>query len=387
MLELVTGRRRRGFLCPSPRLSYFESMRRTSRVLVGILFLIVLSSIYGRRWTTAAGQAFEGDFVRVDGANAVISSGGKEYQYPIAALSVPDRLFVNRTAYAQRQGGPTTAPNAAPTLATPAPPPAKPSGLQVAGHAITIGSQNEIEIPITDTMALKTVKDSYKKPSTKARMLLVLPNDFDPTGKGCPLLVVSATTDGGGSSVGSGKANNLPDAISKGFAVMAVDGEFGRPDGEGDSTEFRWALTASGLSAINKEWPKSKTWPIVSAGVSGGGGYASHQAMMLIQKQAPVIGLLLAVTGWDPTDFPDVLQRTPFTPLHNLPIFISAGESDSIATKEVTDKMHQDVTGKGFRKVRFEHFAGGHELNRQHLQTALAWFLEENDKSRGTTRK
>jgi hypothetical protein len=213
-------------------------------------------------------------------------------------------------------------------------------------------------------------------------MLLVLPSDFDPVGKICPLLIVSATTDGGGSSVGSGKANYLPDATNKGYAIMAVDGEFGKPPAEGDSTDFRWALVSSGLGMINKEWPKSKSWPIATAGVSGGGGYASHQAMMLIQKQAPVIGLLLAVTGWDPTDFPDMLQRTPFAPLHNLPIFISAGESDSTATKEITDKMHQDVTRQGFRRVRFEHFGGGHELYRQHLQAALDWFREENEKTR-----
>jgi hypothetical protein len=298
-------------------------------------------------------------------------------------LSVPDRLFVNKTAYSQSRPGAVSAPSAEPTST--ARPAEKPSQLQLAGQTLTIGGQNEIEVPITDNAALKTVKDSYKKPSTKAKMLLVLPSDFDPAGKISPLLIVSATTDAGGSSIGSGKANYLPDATNKGYTVMAVDGEFGRPPSDGDSTDFRWALVSSGLNAINKEWPKSKSWPIVTAGVSGGGGYASHQAMMLIQKQAPVIGLLLAVTGWDPTDFPDVLQRTPFVPLHNLPIFISAGENDSTAPKEITDKMYQDVTRQGFRNVRFEHFSGGHDLYRQHLQTALDWFREESEKTKGTT--
>ena len=360
-------------------------MRSVCTIVVGLLILVVtLSSTYGRRWTTTTGQAFEGDFVRIEGVNAVFTANGKEYRYPIAALSVPDRLFVNRAAYSQSRSG-AVAPSAEPPSTTP--PVERPSKLQLAGQAITIGGDNEIEVPITDNVALKTVKDSYRKPSTKAKMLLVLPSGFDPVGKICPLVIVSATTDGGGSSVGSGKANYLPDATNKGYVVMAVDGEFGKPAGEGDSTDFRWALVSSGLSAINKEWPKSKTWPIVTAGVSGGGGYASHQAMMLVQKQAPVIGLLLAVTGWDPTDFPDVLQRTPFAPIHNLPIFISAGESDPTATKEITDKMYQDVTRQGFRKVRFEHFGGGHELYRQHLQTALDWFREENEKTKGATRK
>jgi hypothetical protein len=360
-------------------------MRSFCTLIGGLLVLAFASSTYGRRWTTTAGQAFEADFVRIEGANAVFTANGKEYRYPIGDLSVPDRLFVNRTAYSQSRSGAVVAPSAEPT--TTVSPAERPSKLQLASQDVTAGAGNEIEFAITDNAALKTVKDSYGKPSTKAKMLLVLPHDFDPMGKICPLLIVSATTDGGGSSIGSGKANYLPDATNKGYAVMAVDGEFGKPSSDGDSTDFRWALVSSGLSAINEEWPQSKSWPIVTAGVSGGGGYASHQAMMLAQKQAPVIGLLLAVTGWDPTDFPDVLQRTPFTPIHNLPIFISAGESDTTATKEITDKMHQDVTRQGFRKVRFEHFAGGHQLYRQHLQTALDWFREENEKTKSGTRK
>jgi hypothetical protein len=362
-------------------------MRNFRAIMAGLLVLVsAVSSAYARRWTTTTGQTFEADFVRIEGANAVLTVNGKEYPYPIANLSVPDRLFVNRTAYSQSRPGAVSAPSAEPTSAA-SPQAEKPSQLQLAGQTLTIGDRNEIEVPITDNPALKTVKDSYGKPSTKAKMLLVLPSDFDPVGKICPLLIVSATTDGGGSSIGSGKANYLPDAVNNGYVLMAMDGEFGRPPSEGDSTDFRWALTSSGLSAINKEWPKSKSWPIVTAGVSGGGGYASHQAMMLIQKQAPVIGLLLAVTGWDPTDFPDVLQRTPFVPLHNLPVFISAGESDPTATKEITDKMYQDVTRQGFRKVRFEHFSGGHTLYRQHLQNALDWFREENEKTKGTIRR
>ena len=351
---------------------------------LGLLFLaFTATSAHGRRWSTTTGQAFEGEFMRIDGANAVFTANGKEYQVPVATLSVPDRLFVNRAAYLQRR------PEAAPSSPEPqqsVAPTTDTTKLRMAGQELKIG-QNEFEISITDSAALKTVKDSYGKPSTKAKMLLVLPSGFDPAAKVFPLLIVSATTDVGGSSVGSCKANYLPDATNKGFAVTAVDGEFGRPDGQGDSTDFRWALVSAGLGAINKEWPKSKSWSIVTAGVSGEGGYASHQAMMLIQKQAPLIGLLLAVTGWNPTSFPDVLQRTPFGPLHNLPIFISAGESDSTATKEMTDKVHLDMTRQGFRNVRFEHFSGGHELNRQHLQTALDWFLEQNNKTRGTSHK
>jgi hypothetical protein len=325
--------------------------------------------------------------VRVEAENAVFTGNGKEYRYPIANLSVPDRLFVNKATYAQKKGllEPAAAMPATSAVSTPAT--AVSGKVQLTGQTLNAGGQNEIEFLITDQDALKTVKDAYQKPSTKAKMLLALPGDFDPAGKIFPFLIVSATTDGGASSIGSGKSNYLPDATNKGYVVLAVDGEFGKPPEQGDSTDFRWALVSSALAVLNKEWPKSKSWPIVTAGVSGGGGYASHQAMMLLQKQFPVIGLLLAVTGWTPTDFIEVLRRTPFAPLHNLPVFMTAGESDQIATKAITQKAKDDMTKEGFRNIRFEYFAGGHELHRPHLQSALDWFRAENEKAKGTTRK
>ena len=359
--------------------------------LTGVSILVLTASpLYARQWTTVNGQMFEAEFVRRDGTNAVFSANGKEYQYPMTSLSVPDRLFINRTVYSQSRSGTPAAGSTDSLPVTPAPKssaqpvaasPESAAQFQLAGQSLTTSKAIEIEIPITDGPALKTLQDVYGKPSTKAKMLVGLPNGFDSESKSCPLLIVSATTDGAGSSIGSCKANYLPDAVNAGYVVIAVDGEFGRPSN--DSTDFRWALTGSALDLINKEWPKSKSWPVATAGISGGGGYASHQAMMLIQKQVQVTGLLLAVTGWDPTDFPDALQRTPFAPLHNMPIFISAGETDTTATKEKTDKMHNDVTRQGFRKVRFEHFPGGHRLHREHLRDALAWFREENEKGTG----
>src|SRR5438874_11439670 len=343
--------------------------------------------LQARVWITVSGQTFEGDFVRQEGDNGIFKVKGQEYLFPISQLRVADRLFVGRLVYEQRKAPSAPSNSALPTAPAAMSPPAvlaqTSPDLKLNGQILKAGDQNEIDATITGPAALKTVMDAYGKPSTKAKMLVALPNDFDPMQRNWPLLIVSATTDGAGSSIGSARANYLPDATSKGYVVLAVDGEFGKPPSEQDSTEFRWALVSSALDTINKEWPKSKAWPIATAGVSGGAGYASHQAMMLVQKQAPVIGMLLAVSGWDPVDFPDVLRRTPFAPLHNLPVFMSAGETDSIATKQITDQSHQAMMREGFRKIRFEHFPGGHELYRAHLQAALDWFLEERAKSGG----
>lgn len=272
-------------------------------------------------------------------------------------------------------GAPTTSisPSSAPTATARA---ETATGLQLAGNTLQ-GGRNEFDLTVTDVSALATLRAAYRKPSSKAKVLLVLPPGFNPMTKSWPILVVNSTTDGNGSSIGSAKDNYLPDATDAGYIVLAVDGEFGRPEGEGDSVNFRWALVAAAVNAINKEWTTAKTWPLVNAGISGGGGYASYNAMQMIQKQMPTIGLLLAATGWHPTDFPDDFHRTPYAQLRNLPVFLSAGDNDGIATKPMTERVNADLARAGFLKVRFEHFNGGHELNREHLKTALEWFLAQ----------
>jgi hypothetical protein len=358
---------------------------------------VLCSQAAARRWTTVTGQTFEAEFVRVEGENGIFRvASGREDPYPLNRLSVADRLLIGRTVHAQGGGAPSspaTATPAAPIAATPArstpAPAAAPTGnaagaLQFAGQPLTAGGSSVVEIEVSDAALLKELKEAYGKPSTRAKMLIALPNGFAPTPRNYPILIVSSTTDGDASSIGSARANYLPDATEKGFVVIAVDGEHGKPSDQGrDSTDFRWALVQAGLAAIQKEWPNAKKWPIATAGISGGGGYASHQAMLLLDKQYPLIGLLLSATGWTPGDFPDVTRRAPRAAVRTLPVFFTAGEKDTIATPEMTQKAHGELTGSGFKNVRYEKFDGGHVLHRPHLQQALEWFVAEYKKSAG----
>jgi hypothetical protein len=244
---------------------------------------------------------------------------------------------------------------------------------------LRVGGSTEVDVPLTDPAVLKQVASSYGKPSTKARMLITLPAGFQPNAPQ-RLLIASSTTDGEASSINAAR-RFLPEGPDKGFVVIGVDGEFRKP--KDDGTDFRWAIVSGALTAIQKEWPQSKTWPIVTAGTSGGGGYASHQGIMLVDKGFPVIGMFLAVSGWNPTNFPEALRRAPRGTLHNVPIFMSAGDSDKTATPEITAKAHSDVKAEGFKKIRFEKFPGGHQLNKPHLQAALDWFIAESKTSGG----
>lgn len=258
-------------------------------------------------------------------------------------------------------------------------PQASSAELRLAGQVLAQGSETLLEIVITDNKIEKILRQSYGKSSNKAQMLLAVPTGFQPLKKDNRLLIVSATTDVGGSSIGAAR-EYLKDALAAGYVVLAVDGEFGRPEGNGDSTDFRWALVSAALQEMQKEWPTSKEWPVATAGISGGAGYASHQAIMLVQKRYLVIGLFLATTGWNPTHFRSELGRAPSGPMHRVPIFMSVGDSDTIATSAITKEALQAVKKEGFKQVRYEVFAGGHKLNRAHLQAALQWFGELDKK-------
>lgn len=360
------------------------------RFIIGVAFCLISIAfaplIEGRTWHTASGQTFEGDFVRAEGDTVVFRIRGKESAQPLSSLSVADRLFVGRLAYQQRSAtsSPSTSPSVPAAAATPAAEETSAGtatqGLMFGPHALRAGKANEVDVQITDATALQTVQKAYGKPSTTAKMLLALPADFEPAQKVYPILIVSATTDGKASSISSARYSFLPDATNKGYVLMAIDGEFGKPENN-DSLDFRWALVSSGLDGLAKQWPNSKSWPIATGGVSGGGGYASHQAMMLLQKRARVTGLFLAVSPWSPTHFANVVQKTPFAPLHNLPIFMSAGDTDTRVTKDKSAAEHASLVREGFRNIRFEHFPGGHEIHRPHLQAALDWFVEQDKKS------
>ena len=359
----------------------------TARLLATCLALICCTAD-ARLWTTTTGQTFEAEFVRVEGDKGIFRVRDREDPYPLNRLSAADRLFIGQTLRAQGGSNTSTAAPASPSPATKsaaaaAASPKSAGAMQFAGQPLPADGAGLVDITISDAAQLKEVKNAYGKPSTRAKMLVALPPAFQPT-RNYPLLIVSATTDGAGSSVNSARANYLPDATAKGFVVIAVDGEFGKPTDKGhDSPPFRWALVQAALGAIYQEWPQAKKWPIVTAGISGGGGYASFQTLLLLDKQYPLIGLLLAVTGHTPGNYPDLLKQAPQTAIRTLPVFFTAGKNDEVATEEVTDDAHRELKRAGFKNVRFETFDGGHRLHRPHLQEALDWFVAEYRKTAG----
>jgi predicted esterase len=58
------------------------------------------------------------------------------------------------------------------------------------------------------------------------------------------------------------------------------------------------------------------------------------------------------------------------------PVWLSSGMNDHVATTGAHDQVSRSLQRTGFKRVRLERFAGGHQLKKSEVQRALRWFRE-----------
>ena len=326
-----------------------------SGALIFLLAVLATTEVRARSWQTVTGQSFDAEFVRVEGTNGIFRVKGKDYPYPLNRLTPADRLAIGRAVNHQ----PALSQSGAPSLG---------------GVALKTGGATEVEIAATNPAQLGELQTTYGKASNKVRLSIAVPNDFAPLTKSYSLLVVSASADGSGSSIAAARPF-VPDALGKGFVVLAVDGEFGSP-GANDSTAFRWALVSAALDGLAQEWAQAASWPVATAGLKGGGGYASEQAAELAATHREVIGVFLEDSAWSPANFVAEFDRQLPTTFRQMPIFLDA----NAAMKTKVDHSRATLVRNGFSNVRFEQSSGRGDLDHAQLQSALAWFLAQSGK-------
>jgi len=74
---------------------------------------------------------------------------------------------------------------------------------------------------------------------------------------------------------------------------------------------------------------------------------------------------------------PEALKTNPApSEFLRLPIWISSGINDRIATPAQERQVKGSLARTGFQNVRLSRFRGSHEVNRADLQSALKWFRE-----------
>ncbi len=172
-------------------------------------------------------------------------------------------------------------------------------------------------------------------------------------------------------------------ALDEGWLVMAADGPEKPKD---DSNSWRLAMIGAGLDYMAAKWPASKTWPVACGGMSGGAKRTGFVATALAKEGRNVIGMLMGGCNQDMATMGLHEYRPPSSAFKNVPIFLSSGANDTIATPSQTEYVRGSMKGTGFRKLRLESFSGAHDVYAQHTTEALRWFIAESSAAGSTPR-
>lgn len=309
------------------------------------------TALQGATWSDVQNRRWEGEFVRMQGAQAIFLVGGKEYPFPMATLSAASRAAI--------------------LAATNPKPAADGNPGRIGTVALEPGKTISGELPL-DAKWQKAFGASAGRELTTIKFAVAVPEGFDGA-KPQKVLFTCASSTGDGLSIPN--MNGFVKAANGcGWVVMTADSPFGKP--EKDNTLFRLHLLERLLVALEAGFPNAKTtWRVATGGFSGGSGYASHQALSLCDAGWNVSGMLLMNGGYDPVRWESVVKVSK-TKAHRIPVFFSGGEKDDVAKPDMVKRAASDTDRGGYKKVRTEWHGGGHSMDEHAIVMALGWFDE-----------
>lgn len=325
-----------------------------------------------RKWTSVSGAEVMAIFVQVSGEAVVLRNrAGDRIQIPRAKLSAADQALLDEAFGA---GAP---PTPAEEFGAAAPPPAasEPAApadagpLVVGGTAITPGQNATFRVPLDPDTVKELTKSGNK--ATEAVVGLWLPPGFDPK-KEWHVLLVSATANS--SSINSLFMYTGAAQTSGGWIVLAADGPSTPP--KGDTTQWRWAMARAGLLALEAAWPAARQWPVAAAGFSGGAKRSGLLGALLCAEERPLIGMYMGGCNEDMASEGLKEYRPDRLAFRKVPVYLSAGKKDVVATVASANKVRVSLEATGFRDVRLETYDGAHEPDTAQIVDALNWFKE-----------
>lgn len=240
----------------------------------------------------------------------------------------------------------------------------------LAGHQVQGGCTLDIQFPISSNFQEIAAQGGNPRPTT-GHALIYFPSGFDPA-KSWPILVITSTTDVGRTNILDAPAYRDA-AMKEGWIVFATDATI-QPNA--DSLQWRLVPLTAGLQFLRSSWPQSAQWPVAFAGFSGGAKRAGIVAAMLASNhRLKISGMFLAGINSDRVSAA-VKDYHPPADFLKVPIWISSGSTDPIATPGLEEGVYYSLKRTGFTNVRLEKFFGGHTLKRTDVQRALHWFRE-----------
>jgi hypothetical protein len=242
-------------------------------------------------------------------------------------------------------------------------------GLSIQGRAVTPGQRNMLEVEEPEEFAALR-KKLKMEPAGKLSMVLVLPRDFDPA-KVYPVITAYITDDAAEPDTAAAGAFEF--AAQQGWVVLAASGS-----GKALSARERGVNILAAARVLETEWPAVKSWKWATGGFSGGAKAAGYVAAALVGDNRRVIGIYMSgsnsATPALAVDAMKEVRRCSERELRRVPVFLSNGASDTVASLEDQKRMAEALDRAGFKKVRAESFEGGHEGNKEHTALALEWF-------------
>jgi len=240
----------------------------------------------------------------------------------------------------------------------------------LAGQPVPPGATLDIKFPVDKFFQDYASTGGNPRPTT-GHALISFPKGFDPA-RTWPILIVISTADN--------RRTNLMDApfyqepgTAEGWIVLATDATI-TPNNDSDS--WRLGLLSAAIQMVHKEWPQSTRWPVAFAGLSGGAKRSGYMAAMLAKAQAvKICGFFLAGINDDQISLAYRIYHPPPSFL-NIPIWLSSGVGDSIAPPSKHEHVRASLVNTGFKHVRVESFAGGHEVDPAQVRLALRWFRQ-----------
>jgi hypothetical protein len=240
----------------------------------------------------------------------------------------------------------------------------------LAGQEARTGPLVEIRFPVSRSLQDMAGRGGNPRPET-GRAVLSFPPGFDPARR-WPILIVTSTTDYDRTSPMDAEWYHPP-ADAEGWVILASDATI---KARHDTTPWRLAMLAAALEAVRKEWPQSAKWPVAFAGISGGAKRSCLLGAMLAKSgSVNICGFFLSGIN---KDLLSEAYKTyqPGPGLLKVPIWISGGMDDIIATPSLEGAVAVSIRRTGFKRVRLERFMGGHRLKRSEVRLALRWFRE-----------
>jgi surfactin synthase thioesterase subunit len=208
---------------------------------------------------------------------------------------------------------------------------------------------------------------------TTALATVAVPANFDPA-RAWPMLVISASSDPGYTDSRAWMRGFVAPALAAGWVVFAADAAEVPGVPAADNNELRLALVLAAQSALAKVWPDSVHWPLAFGGFSGGAKRSGVLAFLSTVEGRTPIGIFLGGCN-EPTPVMVLdAYREPLPQFLKIPVFLSSGSRDPVATPEQHEEVARQLAAAGFSALRLETYPGRHNLYQEHVQAALQWF-------------